>query len=1313
MDLCTGSDHHLVWADLFTKPLLGTRLQNIQKETILSTRKIYLYDKASTEDWNKYKNLIEKYIQEEKNKETKRKKPLTPDTAETKINSQWEKLTRWIHTAASKSLPFKKIKNTLEEKQKLVTWNPRYKWIKELRKLGRRATQNLMSNINPMEKLEINNLIDRINNLNETIIPKVETRWETAWLNEIKSWIKVLENKMISEQRKEKEKEIRGYIERRFGMIGKQDKLMLCSILERPWQKISIDRVLIRDPTDTRHTQLIYQPEEVKQAVAQHFNTQYNKETIPAINISREWESEYNPKTWIQEEWYSSVLNQISTADWESTIHSMEMSSAPGLSGIGYTLLKKLGKGAQEYIVNLLNLILQEGIYPKKWKAGMIFPIPKMAEWDLTLQNTRPIMLLEAARKCFIKIIQKRLSVILVEKQILKGLNFAGLPGESTQEPIYTINSLIEETKEKNKELWTLFLDIKKAFDSVNLASLKEALERIRLPQQLIHLMLELFNGREIKIITKFGLTTGFSAKEGIDQGEVISPLLWRIYFDPLLYRLQHSKLGASIEVDWPIDITTNKTRKEAINVAAIAYADDTVLLANSQEELKHVLNIAESFFQRNHIELNTKKTELVIFNGKKETYSKTILLSQEDVEIPAKKEKELTRYLGIWLAAKGIRRSLKAKLKRESIELANLIKKKEISIEQAKYINNKILLPRLDYKLSTCLLSKKECSEIQSPILQVVKWKAETERTASNALFFHPVFLGLKSLWQRHIESIITEWVIRINSPNIAGDLAKLRLKEAQLSLLATEPIWLLDESTINSISWANNFNAEILATAKKLQISVASDIAEEGWRICSPQNPSQEIKKILQDNNYSSNLKSIQKLGLWYIDQIILEKEQSLLTWQQLRRMRGNSTKGRVPNWFKKLEDILINDPERRTIKTCYRRQDCRKSQLQIKRKALKITNKKSRHEWVLAKKENCNELIFGRIDKKLTNSKIEIKEWKESNKENRKRSCHQQNRVQIEEETQNKKVRIDQKSTEDINNWVRRGTEGWNLLTDLETLKVTSSLNSSQQKKNPTEHTLIDSIKPKSWDQISIEKSIANQDEVDERLKALEDNQKFHTLTYYTDGSLAKSNTNGCLAGYSIVQVDRKDRIVREIKGRVENWYSSTRSELIAILQAILISPSNKKVEIHTDSQAAIQAINRSLKIERTREWHKTKNSNILGKIRENILTKNIALTLHKVKAHSGIAFNERADNLAKQALRLPTSTHILTSNTKGLLFSPIWNAHYIEVPICSFIKNFLSTYYKAEWTFYRHQSDETHGKRNETKDWKTFKSFWQKT
>ena len=79
----------------------------------------------------------------------------------------------------------------------------------------------------------------------------------------------------------------------------------------------------------------------------------------------------------------------------------------------------------------------------------MVFPIPKIAEWDLNMQKMRPIMLLEAAGKCFIRILQMRLSKIIVEKQILKGLNFAGLPEESTQEPLYIINNLIGKQEKR------------------------------------------------------------------------------------------------------------------------------------------------------------------------------------------------------------------------------------------------------------------------------------------------------------------------------------------------------------------------------------------------------------------------------------------------------------------------------------------------------------------------------------------------------------------------------------------------------------------------------------------------------------------------------------------------------------------------------------------------------------------------------------------------------------------------------------------------------------------------------------------------
>ena len=51
-------------------------------------------------------------------------------------------------------------------------------------------------------------------------------------------------------------------------------------------------------------------------------------------------------------------------------------------------------------------------------------------------------------------------------------------------------------------------------FDSVRLGGLKEAMKRIKFPPQLVHILIDLFDNREIKIIMKFSLTEGFRAKE-------------------------------------------------------------------------------------------------------------------------------------------------------------------------------------------------------------------------------------------------------------------------------------------------------------------------------------------------------------------------------------------------------------------------------------------------------------------------------------------------------------------------------------------------------------------------------------------------------------------------------------------------------------------------------------------------------------------------------------------------------------------------------------------------------------------------------
>ena len=68
---------------------------------------------------------------------------------------------------------------------------------------------------------------------------------------------------------------------------------------------------------------------------------------------------------------------------------------------------------------------------------------------------------------------------------------------------------------------------------------LKKAIERIKIPAPCINLILNLFSNRKNRVITHHGVTDPYDVIIGIDQGEVISPLLWCIYYDPLPTEIQ------------------------------------------------------------------------------------------------------------------------------------------------------------------------------------------------------------------------------------------------------------------------------------------------------------------------------------------------------------------------------------------------------------------------------------------------------------------------------------------------------------------------------------------------------------------------------------------------------------------------------------------------------------------------------------------------------------------------------------------------------------------------------------------------------
>jgi ribonuclease HI len=106
---------------------------------------------------------------------------------------------------------------------------------------------------------------------------------------------------------------------------------------------------------------------------------------------------------------------------------------------------------------------------------------------------------------------------------------------------------------------------------------------------------------------------------------------------------------------------------------------------------------------------------------------------------------------------------------------------------------------------------------------------------------------------------------------------------------------------------------------------------------------------------------------------------------------------------------------------------------------------------------------------------------------------------------------------------------------------------------------------------------------------------------------------------------------------ISTRLDLWPSSTRAELVAILLALLGVPADTTLHIHSDSQAAIWTIEKmSEGLLSVRKLLKSVNNLLLIKIMTVIREKHINVKFMKVKAHMGIAENEIADCLAKQAI-----------------------------------------------------------------------------
>src|SRR5277367_2417428 len=140
-----------------------------------------------------------------------------------------------------------------------------------------------------------------------------------------------------------------------------------------------------------------------------------------------------------------------------------------------------------------------------------MYPImKKKGIWSGQIEHTCPILLLECARKMAMKVLNNRIRIICETEDILQGMNFCGLTKDSITEPINLLRNAMDTAFREDRECWLLLQDIRKAFDSVGKEVLRASLERLKMNEKIIRLLVNTFANRNIQVITSFSLATLF-----------------------------------------------------------------------------------------------------------------------------------------------------------------------------------------------------------------------------------------------------------------------------------------------------------------------------------------------------------------------------------------------------------------------------------------------------------------------------------------------------------------------------------------------------------------------------------------------------------------------------------------------------------------------------------------------------------------------------------------------------------------------------------------------------------------------------------
>ena len=333
----------------------------------------------------------------------------------------------------------------------------------------------------------------------------------------------------------------------------------------------------------------------------------------------------------------SEALNiEVTETEIMSCIKNLKNGKCPGTDEIINEYIKISCPVLLPIYVKLFNMILDTGNIPESWLIGVIKPLYKN-KGDPTLpENYRPITILSCMGKLFTAILNTRLNNFLEVNSILNETQCGFRASYSTSDNIFVLHALIEYLRVRKLKLYCAFIDFTKAFDNVWRVGLWGKLLSYNISGKILTIIKNMYSDIKSCVSLNGDCSTFFYCKNGLRQGENLSPILFSLFLNDLeSFLLRGNNFGMNIFDD---------SLQCYLKLVVLLYADDMVLFAESMEELQDLLDKFQIYCSQWKLKVNSEKSKVLIF-GDKSRHRSPISFNDQPLEVV-----DCFKYLGVVL---------------------------------------------------------------------------------------------------------------------------------------------------------------------------------------------------------------------------------------------------------------------------------------------------------------------------------------------------------------------------------------------------------------------------------------------------------------------------------------------------------------------------------------------------------------------------------------------------------------------------------------------------------------------------------------